>query len=177
MAHVAGHDLGPAVAVEVDEPRVGDDRHRRRARRAHRPVLEAQRRGVGRGPRLGKRQRLGGARLEVADVRLELVLREAARPPLGDAYAAQAEASHVLQPRAPLRARQVGGRGRRVADRALAAHGLDEGRVGPRVGPAVEAERRRGRRGEGAAGGALRPEQEATTRAAASATAILTRAV
>ena len=147
VAHVAGHDLGPAVAVEVGEAHAGDDRHRRRAGRAHRPPLEALSRGLRWRPRLRRRQGLGRARLEVAHERLEVALRQRARPPLGDADAAEAEAPHVLQPLPPLRARQVGGRGRHVADRALAAHGLDEGGVRPRVGLAVEAEGD-GRRGE-----------------------------
>ena len=69
VAHVAGHDLLPPVAVEVEELRARHDGHRRRAGRAQEPPLEAARppgraraRGRAASPAPGPRSRRRRAR-------------------------------------------------------------------------------------------------------------------
>ena len=110
VAHVAGHDLEPAVTVEVEEARVRDDRHRRGAGRAQQAALEALR--SGRGPRRPEvatpRARAPRSRRRRARGRA----CESALAPRRHADARQAEARHVLQARPPEPARHVAGAGR-----------------------------------------------------------------
>ena len=148
VAHVAGDDLGLAVAVEVEEARVRDDGHLGlRRRRVHELVLEAQA-AVSLRPRLGQRQRHRRARLEVADELRGVHLPQDALLAGGDARAHQAALGHLLDAQPPHAARQVLRLRHDVALRALLADGLAEGRVGQRVGLAVEAEDHAGLRGE-----------------------------
>ena len=79
VAHVAGHDLRAPVAVEVEEARVRDDRHRHRGGRAQETPVEAAR--LGRGPGLRLRQRLRRACLEVRGEGVEVERRESAFAP------------------------------------------------------------------------------------------------
>ena len=150
VAHVAGHDLGLAVAVEVEEAHVRDHRDAG-ALRGEGLLLEAQA-AVARRPRRRQRQRHRGAGLEVADELRRVHLPQDALLAGSDARAHEAALGHLLDAQAPHAAGQVLRLGHDVALRALLLHGFDERRVGKRVGLAVEADdqsagrrRRRGR--------------------------------
>ncbi len=104
-------------------------------------LLEAQA-AVARRPRRRQRQRHRRAGLEVADELRRVHLPQDALLAGRDARAHEAALGHLLDAQAPHAAGQVLRLGHDVALRALLLHGLDERRVGQRVGLAVEAEDR-----------------------------------
>ena len=153
VAHVAGDHLEPAVAVEVEEAHVRDDGDAGHSARVHRVLAEAKP-AVARRPGLRQGQADGRARLEVPDELRGVHLPQDALLARGHARAHEAALGHLLDAQAPHAAGQVLGLRRDVALRALLLDGLDERRVGQRVGLAVEAEDDGPRRGSGGLRGA-----------------------